>query len=551
MSDTLEKNAITWYRVSSGFFAKEKIYLNHEGIHIPRWLVSDINVPYAAITECNYFQGRKTDNCTINYVNEKEKHEKICLHSRLDDPIGALKTCYSILFISRKQGHDIKKQLDRNFSKFIFLLEDIGVNPELIEHEDVDIESSGSHWKRKLGTLELKNSDIQSVEVVESGYAEIKVVHSTTTHTSGIHGSSHTYTTTHKELVFHRTYHFDLTTNAEPIPLVESDGNPRKVLDRGIIGCGIGMLLYSFILLFIYPHSQSSSSVFPLISFILAGLWSGGILLLSHGLKSKKVIDYTWRGGWLAERLTQDNELTEMLKKANAPAIRMRMNYIQMEDTKIPDKKLFWCIERIAGHLCEIREVHCPSCGGRLPLDSRFCRRCGHDLHYRRFDQEKSDKDKKEILSLKFTEFPLILVEIGFFLGVAHYCINTVGRFWGLLPGFPRVLIFLSLFIVYPGYIAPVSWLSKSPFMGGLCGISMMMGMFLTWVGNWGFELPYFNEVLFIFLIPTAIYGVIGTFLGYYFRKKMVKKTHFYFIVITLLVINGLIWRALIQSVVT
>jgi hypothetical protein len=548
MSGSQEKEAITWYRVSSGFFAKDRIYLNHEGIYIPRWLVSDIDVPYAAITECNYIQ----DHCIIEYVSEKGKHEKIGLYSRIDDPISALKACYSILFISRKQGYDIRKQLDRNFSKFIFLLDNIGVNPELIEHEDVDIESSFSHWKRKLGTLGLKNSVIQSVEVVESGYGEIIEVHSTSTTSSGsIHGSPSTPTTTsHKELVFHRTYHFDFTTNAEPISLFESDGNPRKVLDRGIIGSGIGMLLYSFILLFTYPHSYSSRSLFPSISLILAGLWLGGILLLSRGLKFRKVIDYTWKGGGLAERLIQDNKLTEMLKKANAPALRIRRNYIQMEDKEMPDKKLFWCIERIAGHLCEIREVRCPNCGGILPSDSNLCRRCGHDLYYRRFDQEKLDKDKKEILITKFTEFPLILVEIGFFLGVASYCINMVSRSWSIVEGFPGILIFLSLCTVYPVYIALVSWLSKSPLTGGLCGLSLMMGMFLTWASTWGFKFSYFDEVLFIFLIPTAVYSAIGGFLGYYFRRKMVKKTHFYLIVITLLALTSLIWRALFQSVV-
>lgn len=89
-----------------------------------------------------------------------------------------MKACYSI-------------PLDRNFSKFIFLLEDIGVNPELVEYEDVDIESSDFHWKRKLGTLELENSDIQLVEVVESGYGDIKVVQSShTTHSGGMSGSS-------------------------------------------------------------------------------------------------------------------------------------------------------------------------------------------------------------------------------------------------------------------------------------------------------------------------------------------------------------------------
>ena len=181
MNRNLKNDVIVWYKVSTGFLTRN-IYFTHEGIHIPRWLLGDIHIPYGIIMECDYFQTHRKDTCSIKYVDEKGKQKTLQLWSCFDDVLGALKTYYSILIISRHQGHTIEQQLDRNLKKFVKQLQDMELNVEFIEPMQVDLEVSfpgprkTAQWKRELGTLKLKNSNIYSIKVTESGYAQIEYV---------------------------------------------------------------------------------------------------------------------------------------------------------------------------------------------------------------------------------------------------------------------------------------------------------------------------------------------------------------------------------------
>jgi len=64
------------------------------------------------------------------------------------------------------------------------------------------------------------------------------------------------------------------------------------------------------------------------------------------------VIDYEWHGGELAEWLAQDTELSEMLRKANAPSMEIAANHIYIKGKKLPSGELFPCIDRIAEYIC-------------------------------------------------------------------------------------------------------------------------------------------------------------------------------------------------------
>jgi len=65
------------------------------------------------------------------------------------------------------------------------------------------------------------------------------------------------------------------------------------------------------------------------------------------------VINYRWQGDALADWLAQDTELNEMLKKANAPEIKMNGNHICVRGWKLPSGKVFPCIDRIAEYICK------------------------------------------------------------------------------------------------------------------------------------------------------------------------------------------------------
>jgi hypothetical protein len=181
MNRNLEKGVIEWYNVSTGFLTR-KIYLTQEGIYIPRWLLGNIHIPYAIIMECEYFRTHRADTCLIKYIDEKGKQKTLRLWSCFTDVLGALKTYYSILIISRHQGHTIEQQLDRTFKKFVELLEDMELYVEFIKPTQIDLEVSfpgprkKAYWKRELGTLKLKSSNIHSIKVTESGYAKIEYV---------------------------------------------------------------------------------------------------------------------------------------------------------------------------------------------------------------------------------------------------------------------------------------------------------------------------------------------------------------------------------------
>jgi len=65
------------------------------------------------------------------------------------------------------------------------------------------------------------------------------------------------------------------------------------------------------------------------------------------------VIDYGWHGGELAEWLAQDTQLSEMLRKANAPSMEIAANHIYIKGKKLPSGELFPCIDRIAEYICK------------------------------------------------------------------------------------------------------------------------------------------------------------------------------------------------------
>ncbi|MBU7038610.1 MAG: hypothetical protein HXS52_11820 [Theionarchaea archaeon] len=187
MSWDLKEETIEWYKVRT-WLLNRKVYLTHEGVYIPRWLLSDIFIPYAAICKCNYFRNPedsrvgKRDTCIIEYSDEKENHNTLKLHSCFDDVLGALKLYYSILIISQHQGHIIEQQLDKSLTKFVELLRNLGLYVGFTKPTQVDLEISLpgprriAYWRRELGILKLKNSYIHSIKVTESGYATIECV---------------------------------------------------------------------------------------------------------------------------------------------------------------------------------------------------------------------------------------------------------------------------------------------------------------------------------------------------------------------------------------
>lgn len=338
MSDNLEEETIVWYKVIRGFLTKGKIYLTHEGAHIPRWFLSDIHIPYAAITACGYFrsgsysQKYNKDTCLIKYIDEKGKYKILRLHSCFDDVLGALKTYHSILLISRHQGYTINQQLDKILDKFIGLLKHMKVYAGFIEfaHIDLEITTPGPRkpacWKRELGTLKLKNSNIHSIKVTESGHTTIET-----------HHSNSKYGSAHEKLVIYPKYHLDLVADVLPVIQTESYGAPIKVARTKLATFGIAIALFSFFL------------VFADTDFCLFGLI--GIIIFLVGLFSQKFVNYDWQGGKFAERLNQDNELVEMLIRAKAPPIGIRGNHIYLEDNKFPDQMLLLSIERITEHI--------------------------------------------------------------------------------------------------------------------------------------------------------------------------------------------------------
>lgn len=253
--------------------------------------------------------------------------------SCLDNPLGALKACYSILFISQQKGHKIKKQLDKDIAKFVKTLEDMKVHPEFIESEDFNIETSADNrWKRNLGTLKLSNSNIYSIKVTESGHARIETRHS--------HSDSSSYS--YKVIVLRPEYHLDFIVKVSLVPQILSLGTPTVVVDKKII-CGIGMILLAIFCAWRVPLLENP---FFFCLFIILG-----IILFVIGLDFKKTIDYEWQGGSFAETLNHDIELTEMLKEAGAPSIEIGANHIHIKDNKIPHQRLFCCIERIAEYI--------------------------------------------------------------------------------------------------------------------------------------------------------------------------------------------------------
>ena len=63
-----------------------------------------------------------------------------------------------------------------------------------------------------------------------------------------------------------------------------------------------------------------------------------------------RVVDYVWKGGKLAKRLNEDAQLREMLIRAKAPPMEIKANHIHVKGDRFPCRKLFECIDVIAGH---------------------------------------------------------------------------------------------------------------------------------------------------------------------------------------------------------
>ncbi|MBU7038609.1 MAG: hypothetical protein HXS52_11815 [Theionarchaea archaeon] len=138
------------------------------------------------------------------------------------------------------------------------------------------------------------------------------------------------------ELRFYSKYHFDFIVNILLVSQIESYGAPVKVKRTEIVIFGLGIALFLF---FLFESSFISGFL-------------GGIIFLI-GLFSEKIIDYEWQGGEFAERLNQDSELADMLRRAKAPHIEIRGNHIYLGDSKLPDQMLFSSIEKIAEHIVE------------------------------------------------------------------------------------------------------------------------------------------------------------------------------------------------------
>ncbi len=295
-SSNMKKWAITSYNINTGILGRT-VYLTPWSVYIPRWLLGDINIPYTAMTECNYSQKSDQDCCSMEYKNRNNQYNRLQLHSCFEDTLGALKTYYSILQISQQQGYWIGTRIDEKVTKFQERLKTIGVTSEFIESDDLYLAlptsgtTSEQHWRRELGSLRLYDSDVNLIKVTESGYAAIEVTH--TTHYSS-NGSS--YTTTTRKLVFYPQYNVDFVVETANIQM-KAHGVPVKKF---------------------------------------AGLLMWG---------------YEWQGTHSAERLNHDLKLIEMLKKAKAPAIRIRGNHIQLSESTLPSQTLFQCIDRIAAHI--------------------------------------------------------------------------------------------------------------------------------------------------------------------------------------------------------
>jgi len=65
----------------------------------------------------------------------------------------------------------------------------------------------------------------------------------------------------------------------------------------------------------------------------------------------RRVVDYHWEGGKIAQSLNEDAHLRDILTKAKAPVIEVKKNHIQTQGKKFPSLKLFQFIDIVAEHV--------------------------------------------------------------------------------------------------------------------------------------------------------------------------------------------------------
>ena len=260
----------TWPR-----FPKE-LYVTDQAIFVK----GKVEIPYNALVQISGPSG----GCILEYRDELARQRKLRLipyksfHKGVfGDPTKEVELYKDIVQASR---HRIRQTPDKKLVELAERLREIGVESEFMEPQVQDDlterfggASSGtaSSWARDLGGLKFSGKSMDSMRVTEVGHVEVGHIHATEG-TPGAYGRM-------SSVSVKRCYLSHYIIQIRSSSRIACKGEPKK-------------------------------------RFLL------------------RVVDYTWTGSKLAERLNQDAQLRNMLIKAKALPMHIKTNHIYSEGEK-------------------------------------------------------------------------------------------------------------------------------------------------------------------------------------------------------------------------
>lgn len=154
-------------------YKKGRVQFTDTSIRTKR-LFSRLEVPYYSVKGCTFRNRERDFYCIVRYVDRSNREKEANLASSTDATAHEIYT--HILQVCNRLGHKIVQYPDPKMVRWRDQLERFGVACEFIEPsvDDFRVSRDNDHcsWRRDLGGFRLRNPNIDSVTVRESGWAE-------------------------------------------------------------------------------------------------------------------------------------------------------------------------------------------------------------------------------------------------------------------------------------------------------------------------------------------------------------------------------------------
>ncbi len=325
------KTGRSWFRLPKELYVTEQGIRIEGKFDIPYSSMIEISVPEARSGDLDFLSDvadltglRRAPFCRLHYSDERGLHKELeIVPWGTAIPTKAIKLYWDILFASGSAQHRIRQRPAKKLVTIAQQLRAIGVECEFIEPQIqqkhgygdlrrgqagtdaegdfVFVDSEGNVVKRDdplAGPCEIAENywsrDLGGLKFRATNVDVVRVIEQGWVVYTPIAGVAGTASSTGVSV--NTSYEVDYTIRAQTSARIACEGKPEKqVLIR--------------------------------------------------------VVDYVWKGGKFAKRLKEDAQLREMLIRAKAPPIEIKANHIHVKGDKFPSRKLFECIDVIAGHV--------------------------------------------------------------------------------------------------------------------------------------------------------------------------------------------------------